>query len=322
MILMLAVTVYYLSVTAGAKLDYNKLIGYNSNVSIYDQEDNLISNQSNNIEVIKLKNLPSYVKNSFVAIEDKRFYEHHGVDYKGIARALFNNIKSFSFKEGASTITQQLIKNSHLSSDKTFKRKLIELKLAKDLEKKLSKDEILETYLNTIYFGDNCYGIKKAANHYFSKNPENLTVGESATLAGIVKSPANFSPTLNYEKSMERKDLVLSAMYSQKYIEKEEYKKYYNEKIEIKSKENSEYGYNHLLNLEINKFLDKNGAYGKDYKIYTYFDGNIQKNIENIVKNKENNYNTCKLSTELWNVYIFNITIKRNRNITSKLNNK
>ena len=149
--------VYVLAVTASAKLDESKLINFNKTVTYFDINGDKVTDTEGANDKTPIQDIPEHVVNAFVAIEDKRFYSHKGVDYKGLVRALFNNIKSFSFKEGASTISQQLIKNTHLSSEKTLNRKFIEMKLAKDLEKKYSKSEIMEKYLNTIYFGDNCF---------------------------------------------------------------------------------------------------------------------------------------------------------------------
>ena len=135
---------YCLAVTVNVKLDEQKLINFDKTVTIYDNNCEIVSKISDDTAVTELKNVPIKVKNAFVAIEDKRFYTHHGVDYKGMARALFNNIRTFSKKEGASTITQQLVKNTQLSGEKTLKRKIAEIKLAKEIEKKFTKNEILE----------------------------------------------------------------------------------------------------------------------------------------------------------------------------------
>jgi len=282
--LFLGFTVYYLTATAGAKLDLTGFVNSNSTITVYDDKNNVFSEQSNSIELVKISDLPDHVKNAFIAIEDKRFYSHKGVDYKGMARAFFNNIITFSFKEGASTITQQLIKNTHLSNEKTLNRKLTEIKLAKQLEKKYTKDQILETYLNTIYFGDNCFGIKKASKHYFGKSPSDLSVSESATLAGLVKSPSNYSPVTNYDKAVKRRNVVLKEMKEQKYISESEYNDAINEKLNL-SKDNGGYNYlySYYLNNELNDFLDVHGAYGKKYKVYTYLNSKVQENTEKIM---------------------------------------
>ena len=204
----------------GYSLQENKLVNLERTVTFLDINGDKYCEVSDGIEVTELSDIPQHTQKAFVAVEDKRFYKHNGLDYKGMIRALFNNVKSLSLKEGASTISQQLIKNTHLSNEKTLKRKLAEIKLTTKLEKEYSKNEILEKYLNTIYFGDNCYGITRASKHYFDKEPKDLDVNESAILAGIIKAPTNYSPTTNPKKCFERKNLVLKLMYKQGYIDK------------------------------------------------------------------------------------------------------
>lgn len=132
----ICIITFFLIATSNVKLDDSKIINLNNTTTFYDIKDNVIYEQANGIDVIDYKDIPEHVKNAFIAIEDKRFYKHKGIDYKGLVRACFNNIKSFSFKEGGSTITQQLIKNTHLSNEKKLSRKLKEFKLSKQIEKK------------------------------------------------------------------------------------------------------------------------------------------------------------------------------------------
>ena len=180
---------YYFSVTAGEKLHAEKLTLAQSCVQFYDKDGREIENPSQIRESVPLSSLPPHVGNAFVAVEDKNFYRHNGFNYKRIAKAFLKNIATFSFREGASTISQQLIKNTHLSGEKTINRKLKEFKLTRILEKNYSKEEILELYLNTIYFGHDSFGIADAARFYFGKKAEELTPAESAMLAALVKSP-------------------------------------------------------------------------------------------------------------------------------------
>ena len=146
----------YYALTFNAKIVENKLINLDRSIIYYYENGNKMEEISNNTKVISIDDLNNYTLNAFVSVEDKRFYEHKGIDIKRLLSATINNLKSFSFKEGASTITQQLIKNTHLTSEKTITRKLTEINLAQKLENKYSKKQILEMYLNTIYFGDNC----------------------------------------------------------------------------------------------------------------------------------------------------------------------
>jgi penicillin-binding protein 1A len=161
---------------------------------------------------VSLRSLPAYVPNAFVAIEDRRFYRHYGVDPFGIARALMANVLHRGVAQGGSTLTQQLAKNLFLTQERTLTRKLQEVMLALWLERKFSKAQILELYLNRVYFGAGAYGIEQAAQHYFGKPAKELSVAEAAMLAGLVKSPSRLAPTRNYADAEKRAKIVLAAM--------------------------------------------------------------------------------------------------------------
>ena len=156
--------------------------------------------------------LPPHVVQAFLAIEDRRFYSHWGVDPRGIARAAWANMGSGGVRQGGSTITQQLAKNAFLDSDRTAARKLREAMIAVWLEAWLSKDEILSRYLSNVYFGDNTYGITAAAKHYFGRTPDRLNIGQAAMLAGLVKAPSRLAPTSNLEGARKREAVVVGAM--------------------------------------------------------------------------------------------------------------
>lgn len=173
-------------------------------------------------DYISPQDVPQTVKDAFVALEDKRFYSHKGYDVKRMFGAMATNIKAGKIKEGASTITQQLVKNTHLTQDRTLERKLKELAIAAKLEKEYEKDEILAMYLSVIYFGSGAYGIKQASRLYFDKEVSELDLAETATLAGIVKNPTKYSPKNNPDESIKRRNVVLDVMYAQSYITKEE----------------------------------------------------------------------------------------------------
>ena len=162
---------YYFSVTQDAILHPEKLTLNEHTVIVYDRHNEEIKNTATLLQnqTVKIDKISKYVQEAVVSTEDKRFYKHSGFDVKRIAKAVLNNAKSKTFKEGASTISQQLIKNTHLSQEKTIKRKLKEWKLTRRLEKDYTKAEILEKYLNTIYFGHSCFGIRAAAEFYFDK---------------------------------------------------------------------------------------------------------------------------------------------------------
>jgi penicillin-binding protein 1A len=163
-------------------------------------------------EILSLKELPAYVPRAFVAIEDRRFYDHYGVDPLGIARALLANIMHRGVAQGGSTLTQQLAKNLFLTQERTITRKLQEVMLALWLERKFSKTQILELYLNRVYFGSGAYGIEQASLHYFGKSARKIGIGEAAMLAGLVKSPSRLAPNRNFDAAEKRAKIVLAAM--------------------------------------------------------------------------------------------------------------
>ena len=163
-------------------------------------------------EVIPLKELPGYVPKAFIAIEDRRFYEHYGVDPYGIARALIANVLHRGVAQGGSTITQQLAKNLFLTQERTIHRKLQEVLLALWLERKFSKTQILELYLNRVYFGSGAYGVEQASQRYFGKSARHITLAEAAMLAGLVRSPSRLAPTRNFNAAEHRARLVLKTM--------------------------------------------------------------------------------------------------------------
>jgi penicillin-binding protein 1A len=169
-------------------------------------------------EILTLKELPNYVPKAFVAIEDRRFYDHYGVDPLGIARALVANILHRGVAQGGSTLTQQLAKNLFLTQERTITRKLQEAMLAIWLERKFSKTQILELYLNRVYFGSGSYGIEQASLRYFGKSARQMTVAEAAMLAGLVKSPTRLAPNRNFDGAEQRATIVLAAMAEQGFI--------------------------------------------------------------------------------------------------------
>ena len=156
--------------------------------------------------------MPKLLLQAVVSVEDTRFYNHKGFDIFGIARAVLVNVEAGEIKEGASTITQQTVKNLFLTSDQTFTRKAEELILSMNMEKDFDKDKILEIYLNSIYFGSNFYGIYDAAQGYFGKEPNDLTIAECAMLAGLPNAPSIYSPYVDFHLAKERQLVVINAM--------------------------------------------------------------------------------------------------------------
>ncbi len=167
---------------------------------------------------VSLKDLPPYLPKAFIAIEDRRFYSHFGIDPVGILRALVTNVLHRGVSQGGSTLTQQLAKNLFLTQERTVQRKLQEAELAIWLERKHSKNEILELYLNRVYFGSGAYGVEAAAQRYFGKSAKNVTIAEAAMLAGLVKSPSRLAPNRNPEGAEQRAQIVLAAMADAKFI--------------------------------------------------------------------------------------------------------
>ena len=161
---------------------------------------------------VTIDRIPDSLKTAVVSVEDNRFYSHHGFDVEGILRASLVNLQYGQIEEGASTITQQLVKNLFLSHERSFGRKAEELVLALDMEANYSKDEILELYLNTIYFGSNYYGIREASLGYFGKEPDKLALPEAAMLAGLPNAPSLYSPYVDFLMAKKRQFVVLEAM--------------------------------------------------------------------------------------------------------------
>lgn len=169
--------------------------------------------------------IPQVLKDASVAIEDKRFWEHNGIDYEGIARAARVNLAAGGVAQGGSTLTQQYVKNVYLSQERTLERKVDEALLAREIEQQLSKEEILFGYLTSSYYGSGAYGVGAGAKIYFNKSVDELDISEAATLAGVVKAPTRLSPFVDIEATEERRRLVLAAMYEQGYIDESDYER-------------------------------------------------------------------------------------------------
>ncbi|MBW3625826.1 MAG: transglycosylase domain-containing protein, partial [Armatimonadetes bacterium] len=178
-----------------------------------------------NREYVPLDKIPKNLRNATIATEDKRFYEHNGVDFRGIGRALVEDIRSQSRAQGGSTITQQLIRNVYLSQRKSIGRKIQEALLAIQIERKYSKDEILEKYLNQVFYGSGAYGVQAAARTYFGKKVWELDLAESALLAGLPQRPTGYSPYKNLKFARNRRNTVLALMAQEGYITEEQKKK-------------------------------------------------------------------------------------------------
>ncbi len=249
--------------------------------------------------VIPLEEMGENIKNATIAIEDKDFYKHKGIQLKSFLRAVFVNLKTGDFSQGGSTITQQVVKNSLLTNEKRVSRKLKEWFLALKIEREMPKDDILATYLNEIPYGGNIYGIKEAANYFFSKLPTELTIAESAYLAAIPQAPTFYSPYRNNKDKLdERKNIVLSEMLKQEKITEDDYNEAVAEEVEFLPQGRFSIKAPHFV-FYVREYLEQ--RYGKDavelggLKVITTIDYDLQKKAEEIV-NKH-----AKENEELWN---------------------
>ena len=254
---------------------------------IYDTNDELVYQGSSTSEWVSLDDINYNLINAVISVEDKNFYHHHGFDYLRIVKAMYLNIKNRKITQGASTISQQYIKNIFLDFSSTWSRKIEEAFLTLELEVHYTKDEILEGYLNTINYGQGNFGIGNASRYYFNKEPIDLTLEEALILAGIPNSPENYNPVANYDLSIERAKIVGQSMVLNEYITQEEFDSLFQEEIPIYGK-SSEENLDMLMYYQdavleelrdigtIPEELIQNGG----IKIYTYLDLEAQKNLE------------------------------------------
>ena len=285
-----SIIIIILSLYAYAFITPKFNINTSKSITYYDKYGNDLFQEREKNDYVELSNINDYVKNAIVSIEDKNFYNHKGFDYLRIAKAMFVNIKSKKIKEGASTISQQYIKNLYLTFDKTWERKIQEALLTLELETHYSKNEILEGYLNTIDFGAGNYGIKEASKYYFNKEPKDLTLAEASIIVGIPKNPSDDNPVTHYKNAKDRQKDVLSSMVKNKLITTDDMNKAYDEELKFYGKNDkvelsSIYYYKDAVLKELSNIkeipsslLDMEGL-----KIYTNLDKDVQKNLENNV---------------------------------------
>ncbi|HJV87827.1 MAG TPA: penicillin-binding protein 1A [Noviherbaspirillum sp.] len=221
--------------------------------------------------LVHIKDVPDIMKKAVLAIEDDRFYDHGGVDYMGILRAAVHNLTSHS-KQGASTITQQVARNFFLSSEQTLKRKIYEALLAWKIEQNLSKDQILELYMNQIYLGQRAYGFSSAAQIYFGKKLSDITVAEAAMLAGLPKAPSAYNPVANPKRARARQQYILERMFQLGYITQDQYQEAKDQVLKIKT-DSSEFGIHAEYVAEMTRQLVydqfKEEAYTRGLNVYT-----------------------------------------------------
>ena len=284
----------FLTATLNTKQDLEDVRPAASSQIYYSDGTELASVHSEENRVpVEFNQIPQNLKDAFVAVEDARFYEHAGVDPRGIMRAVWVNLTRRGVAEGGSTITQQLAKNAYLTQDRTFKRKVQEMFLALQLERKYTKDEILGLYLNQIYFGQGAYGVQAAAKTYFGKDVKDLTLNECAMLAGIPKSPNYYSPLNNLQAAQERKATVLDQMAKYGYISSSTAEKTKKEDLALAKpqshKDNGVAAY--FVDYVTQQMIEKYGAdavYQDGLKIYTTLDKSAQEAAEAAMQNLPN----------------------------------
>ncbi|MCM3026327.1 MULTISPECIES: transglycosylase domain-containing protein [Bacillus] len=211
-------------------------IDFSQNSYMYDRDGSLISEIVSNDEnrvFVKYDKIPEPVKELFLRSEDRNFYDHKGIDFMGVVRALAANVKNHGISQGASTITQQLSRNLYLSHERSFSRKFTELLYSYELERKFSKDEILESYLNTIYFSNGVYGVGSAANYYFDKPLSSLTLAQMAFISAIPNNPTLYDPLKQFKHTKKRQERLLGILKKDGVITKKQYKKAVKEKISL-----------------------------------------------------------------------------------------
>lgn len=303
---------YYYSVTFSTKLNADKIKqAQASNIELLDCCNNLIEQTSftGKSSYINFDSLNQHTIDAFICVEDKRFFNHNGIDYIRILGAIKNNILNPNQKQGGSTITQQVIKNTQLSSEKTIKRKLKEFKLARQLENQYNKQEILEMYLNSIYFGNGCYGIAQASEYYFDKPASDLTIAQSALLASTINAPSIYDPVSNLEKASERKNLILKLMYNNKKITKAQLNSSKDESIIItKSAKKYKNQYYKGVISEACKLLKitENQLKQQNVKIETYYNPDIQAQLEDMISSGK--YTSYSNSAKLGSIVLDNTT--------------
>ena len=280
-------TTIYVKNDSGDYVEYDRIHGTNNRIWV-DGED-----------------IPDMLKNAYVAIEDKRFNSHTGVDWKRTVYAFANSFLNLSSRQGGSTITQQLVKNITSDNDISAMRKVREIMRARYLEDNYSKESILEWYLNTISMGTGIYGVEVAANYYFGKSVGELTIAECASLASITKEPEAYRPDLeaNHDYHMQRRNLVLSEMLSQKHITKEEYEEALNTKLEVVADQDAlnvqaeatSYFVDTLIDDVVDMLVTKKGydkdvaeqeVYNGGYKIYSTLNPKVQKALDDVYNDK------------------------------------
>ena len=284
-LLLLACAAFYVvfDVPNWQKLDASKLSALAQTSSMYDAQGELMSELrgAENRNIVSLDEIPMHTRQAFLAAEDLRFYEHRGIDVYRILGALRSNIKNGTFAEGASTITQQLAKLTHLSAEKTIRRKLEEIHLAFQIEAAYSKDEILAMYLNTVYFGRGAYGIQAAAQAYFGVDVSALTLNQSASLAAIIKAPSVYAPHISPSSNRSRRQYILSVMEDNGFITQEEAREARGASVWVLAREAEKQSYGWYIDEALRESAELLGLSADEviqggFEIHTAYDARLQ----------------------------------------------
>ncbi len=276
----------------GGLPDVSQTMTPDASSQIFDRKGRLITtvHAEQNRLPVEISQVPKTLQNAFIAAEDVRFYEHHGIDPRGIARALYNNIvHRDATGQGGSTITQQLARNAFLTQDQTIKRKILEAVLAIEIERKYTKDEILQMYMNQIYFGQGAYGIQTASHVYFNKDVKDLDLAQSALIAGLPNSPNYYSPFRSVDAAKSRQAVVLDQMAKYGYISQAEADAAKKADLHLAKPSGSStsgtasYFISYLVQTLADKY-DSESIYKEGLKVYTTLDLDMQKEAEAAVK--------------------------------------
>jgi len=276
-----------------AQFDYTRLSAMESASIIYDRAGEVLGRIFiQNREEVPIEGISPELLKAAVGGEDARFYSHDGVDYFGIARAMIRNYQAGRTRQGASTLTQQLARNTFVeelpSSDRSYGRKMLEIAVAKQIERRLSKSEILNLYLNRVFFGAGFYGAEAAARGYFDKHAKDLNLSESATLIGLLKSPNNLSPWRNRQACIEQRNYVLQRMLELKIITRAEYDSTIAQDLIVKNRRpvHQESYAADLVEQQVKKLVGDESAVRGGYRIYTTIDQGLQKTTETALRDQ------------------------------------
>lgn len=271
------------------RLDPSRLHGLAQTSSLYDADGELMSELrgTENRTLVSLSEVPKHTQLAFIAAEDLRFYTHRGIDVYRIFGALRSNLRSGSRVEGASTITQQLAKLTHLSSEKTIRRKLEEVFLAFQIERQYSKDEILEMYLNTVYFGRGAYGLQAAARAFFGVDAGELTLVQSASLAATIKAPSVYAPHMSPESNKSRRNYILQTMLENGFITQEEYDEAAGQSLWVLAEQEDTQVYSWYVDEVLRESSERLGLTTDEvirggFSIYTAFDDRLQRIADDV----------------------------------------